>query len=236
MDFNGQMESPSEQPQNLHERAVRKENFVIGLLGALFFIGLWGHLFPITRPFMLLLTPYLLLMCGGLVFILALREEGAGLLLLALPTFLVTFTLEALGVATGAIFGAYRYGPVLGKHFFNVPPIIGFNWVLVVLGFSRLVWSRFCIRYAPLGAFVTALLCVLFDYIMEPVAVALNYWTWTGGTIPLKNYAAWFLISYIFALPTWYLKETLKAKALQGYILIQAGFFILLRFGLAFVR
>ncbi|WP_304225540.1 carotenoid biosynthesis protein [Gracilinema caldarium] len=185
---------------------------------------------------MLLLTPYLLLICGGVVFILALQEEGAGILVWATPTFLVTVTLEALGVATGAIFGAYRYGPVLGKHFFNVPPIIGFNWVLVVLGFSRLVWSRFRIRYAPLGAFVTALLCVLFDFIMEPVAIGLNYWTWTGGSIPLKNYAAWFLISYIFALPTWYLKESFKAKTLQGYILIQAGFFILLRFGLAFAR
>jgi len=150
-------------------------------------VGLWGHFFVLTRSLMLLLTPYLLLLCGLAVFGLTLWEEGWNLPLWALPTFLITFALEAIGVATGMVFGDYHYGPVLGAHILGVPPIIGFNWVLVVLGFSRLVRGAFRIRYAPVGVLLATLLCVLFDYILEPLAIRLDYWTWAGGIFPLKT-------------------------------------------------
>ncbi|MEJ5189208.1 carotenoid biosynthesis protein [Treponema sp. J25] len=211
----------------------KMESLLLVILGIIFFVGLWGHLLPITRSLMLLFTPYLLLVGGLVVFALTVREQGKALFFWALLTFVITFALEAIGVATGAIFGDYRYGPVLGTHIFGVPPIIGFNWVLVVLGFSRLVRGTFRIRYAPIGALLTALLCVLFDYILEPLAIRLDYWTWTGGDIPLKNYASWFLISLGAALPTWFFKKEPTSLLVQGYILIQAVFFILLRVGLA---
>ena len=42
---------------------------------------------------------------------------------------------------------------------------------------------------------LTALLMVVFDFVMEPAAVKLRYWTWQDGIIPLQNYIAWFLVS-----------------------------------------
>ncbi|MBK7868300.1 MAG: carotenoid biosynthesis protein [Ignavibacteriales bacterium] len=45
----------------------------------------------------------------------------------AVSTFVVTFTLEAVGVATGVIFGKYTYGPTLGPGLFNVPILLGIN-------------------------------------------------------------------------------------------------------------
>ncbi|MCX7656594.1 MAG: carotenoid biosynthesis protein [Treponemataceae bacterium] len=221
--------------QSMSAASQKGEIVLLIMLGIIFCMGLGGHLFVPTRPLMLLSTPYLLLICGLVVFAFTVREQGKALVFWALPTFVLTFALEAFGVATGIIFGDYRYGPVLGTRIWGVPPIIGFNWVLVVLGFSRLVRGTFRIRYAPLGAFLTALLCVLFDFILEPLAIRFEYWIWTAGDVPFKNYAAWFLISYGTALPTWFITEEPKSLILQGYILIQTLFFIFLRLGLAFL-
>lgn len=205
------------------------------ILGIFFFTGFLGHLIPLFKPLMLLLTPYLLLICGLITFSVTLTEQGPVLILWAVPTFLITFALEAVGVATGQIFGAYRYDSILGTQFWGVPPIIGFNWVLVVLGIARFVKKELHVSHAALGAFIAALLCVGFDFILEPLAISLGYWTWDTGTVPFKNYAAWFLISYISALPTWYFRQQTRSIVLEGYIIIQAVFFILVRIGLAFI-
>ena len=59
------------------------------------------------------------------------------------PTFAsLARTAEAVGVRTGAIFGAYSYGDVLGARLLAVPPVIGFNWTLTLLG--ALLLGRRC--------------------------------------------------------------------------------------------
>jgi uncharacterized membrane protein len=41
-----------------------------------------------------------------------------------------------------------------------------------------------------------ALLCTLYDFVLEPFASSLrHYWIWTEGTIPPLNYLAWFILS-----------------------------------------
>ena len=40
-----------------------------------------------------------------------------------------------------------------------------------------------------------ASLATIFDALMEPVAVRLGYWQWSGGVIPWFNYASWWLVS-----------------------------------------
>ena len=37
-----------------------------------------------------------------------------------------------------------------------------------------------------------------FDILMEPAAMALNYWNWENGVVPFQNYLAWFVLSFIF--------------------------------------
>jgi putative membrane protein len=205
-------------------------------LGIFFFAGFIGHLLPQTRTLMLYLTPYLLLLFGLIALAVTIKEQGWVLLLWVIPTFLITFALEVIGVATGLIFGAYQYGPVLGRHLWGVPLIIGFNWALVVLGIARFVRKNLRITYPALGALVVSLFCVLFDVILEPLAIRLDYWTWEAVQVPFKNYVAWFLISYIFALPTWLFRREEKSIMLEGYIAIQGIFFILVQLGLAYIK
>jgi putative membrane protein len=110
----------------------------------------------------------------------------------------VGFLLEVIGVRTGLIFGAYTYGGVLGPKVLGVSLLIGLNWALIVMGGVTL--ARSLVGSALPAAVLAGIFTVAFDWIMEPVAVRLGYWTWTGGAIPLRNYAAWFLISGSLAL------------------------------------
>ncbi len=41
---------------------------------------------------------------------------------------------------------------------------------------------------------------LLMDLLIEPVAIHLGYWSWTGGDIPIQNYLSWFVISLVMAL------------------------------------
>jgi len=75
-----------------------------------------------------------------------------------------------------------------------------------------------------------ATLAVLFDYLMEPVAIKLGYWQWLDkGEIPLYNYICWFIISMILLYIFHRLTFGKQNKFAVNLLLIQAMFFLLLR-------
>jgi putative membrane protein len=75
----------------------------------------------------------------------------------------------------------------------------------------------------------SALLAMFFDWVLEPVAVELGYWTWADGIIPWFNYATWWGVSAVIMLFFHFLpfrKHNLFAVHL---LMIQVMFFLLLR-------
>jgi putative membrane protein len=116
-----------------------------------------------------------------------------------------------IGVNTGLLFGKYEYGSVLGTGIQNVPWLIGINWFTVIyccgMAISHMQNWFFArspeaqLLLSPQLRFLSfisdgAMLAAFFDFILEPVAVKLGYWTWLGeGDIPFTNYLCWFLIS-----------------------------------------
>lgn len=74
-----------------------------------------------------------------------------------------------------------------------------------------------------------AVVATFFDWLMEPVAIQLGFWTWEGGTIPMLNYACWFVISAILLA----IQQQLRMKAQNHFaihlLIIQALFFLSLR-------
>jgi putative membrane protein len=223
----------------------------------LYAVGTAAHLYRPTLGLMTAMTPWFLLGCGLAVIWPSLRTGGRRFLLWGAAVYLVTFFLEALGVATGLVFGEYRYGPTLGLAAFGVPLVIAFNWAVVVYGAVRMAGRRK--RSDFMTAVMTGAVATMFDWIMEPVAIRLDYWTWAGGDIPLHNYIAWFVIATISA----YAYRKLVSSAIQPvdgeradgeradgeradgeradgagsqvgfYVLVQAGFFAALRAGWA---
>lgn len=205
------------------------DTLLIAILAALYAVGLVGHLVPATRRLMLSLTPWTLTLCGLAVTARAFTAFRPAALIWMAATAVVSFAFEAVGTATGRIFGPYRYGPTLGPSLFRVPLVIAFNWMLVVLGGLSL--SHVLGLPAPLRPVTAAAVAALFDFVMEPVAVRLDYWTWTtpDGRIPWRNYAAWFLIAFAAATAWTLLRLPPPSAVPASYLAIQAAFFTLLR-------
>lgn len=192
----------------------------------MFSVGVIGHIIPSLKPLMITLTPFTLLLTGIVTLYFSTQGSNAKLFIWGIIVYIITFSLEVIGVKTGYVFGSYYYGDVLGLKFFDVPLIIGFNWVLIILGAigiaSRIHKNVFQI------ALLTGIFAVLFDIMLEPVAIKLGYWNWTNGFIPLQNYYAWFGIAFFASLFGSKLKLDLEDSLFIYYFLIQFTFFIFL--------
>lgn len=167
-------------------------------------------LFTPYRDWFVQNTPLNLLLMAVLLIITQQKKNGAFFLFFA-TCYLAGFAVEWIGVNTGALFGHYQYGSVLGIQYGGVPLLIGINWFIIVYcagTISTLIYNWSSRQLAVMEAdikpsvqlisFITdgALLATFFDFVLEPVAVKLQYWQWLGnGDIPFYNYACWFLIS-----------------------------------------
>ena len=144
------------------------------------------------------------------VFALAHGYERLGwartLLLLGL-TFSISLLFESAGVATGVVYGGYRYTERLGPMFLGlVPCIIPLAWFMMVYPSlvialrvvpsrgKRLVW-------VVLVAGVGALAMTDWDLVLDPIMARFGYWTWEAGGayfgVPLQNYVGWWLTAFI---------------------------------------
>jgi putative membrane protein len=196
-------------------------------LGAFFAVGLAGHLSPSTRPLMMGLTPYALLVTAWIVAVPLVSERRPQVAVWAGATFAAGFALESAGVATGLVFGRYSYGTVLGPTLLGVPLLIGLNWPLVILGTVSLT-VRF-VRSPPAAALLAGALTAGFDWVLEPFAVSAGYWSWQAGSIPVQNFIAWFVISTLLALGFTARKLSVRSYIPSIAVAIQLVFFALLR-------
>jgi uncharacterized membrane protein len=204
-----------------------KEPFLsMGILGVVYLVGIAGILSPF-RDYFLILTPLNLL----LTLVLTLRRESIlktfPFLGFAVLAWTVGFFIEVAGVHTGAIFGTYQYGETLGLKVLEVPLMIGVNWLLLTYTAGELVR-----RLPPMNrlfrALLTASLMVGLDFLIEPVAIQLDFWDWEGAHIPFRNYAAWFIVANFLAfiyhsLP----RRSINQTAIFTFML-QIAFFLIL--------
>lgn len=136
-----------------------------------------------------------LLLCGIVVF----WSEGFKKKSL-LPLFVISvggYTLELIGIHTQLLFGDYVYGNALGIKLFEVPIIIGLNWYIIVLVSANI--TRLLKMNLLFSSLFSGLFCVFLDVLIEPVAIRLDYWSWTQGVIPIYNYVCWFIFSVLFS-------------------------------------
>ena len=176
--------------KNLTQAKVRQ--FIV----VWYVVGLAGFLLPFSRGLFEALIPVSVLL--NLFLLLRFHRPWNPLHVGAfLGVALLTIALEAIGTNTGLLFGSYAYGPSLGWQVFATPVLIGANWLVLLYGAVAIV-RRFAVlqRWVPFSAGV---LMVLFDFVMEPVAMATGMWDWAGGVVPLKNYLMWFVISVLLA-------------------------------------
>lgn len=209
------------------ERANNKIDFYSKIFFAIIFtVGVFGHWLTSTKNLMLLLTPFVLLISYGILFFFIIKTEDKNFLVWIVVTFIFTMICEIIGINTGLIFGDYVYGNTLGIKFLGVPPIIGINWVFVIIGSYQI--SSIISQNQVVRIMISAFIALVFDFILEPVAVKLDYWRWLGGEIPLLNYFSWFIIAIISLLLLSKLKMQLNTKIFEFFLIIETIFFLLL--------
>ena len=205
---------------------LSKPKILLGVIVILHLVGVVGLNLSGSREMINLLTPVNL----SITCILLLanhRSWGPRVSISFAVVALVGYFSEVIGVATGLLFGSYGYGEVLGLKLFDVPLTLGLLWLLMIYG-SRDIAQRISSNLL-LASFLGATFMTLFDFIMEPVAVELGYWSWENGIIPFQNYAAWFLISFILHLFVNYILSFERNLLGIGTFLTQLVFFISLR-------
>jgi putative membrane protein len=186
------------------------------------------------------MTPYNLV----LMFVLLVwnqQEKNKQFLNAFLIAFYVGIVVELIGVNTHKLFGFYKYGDVLGLKFFGVPILIGVNWFIIVFSayisagllLGKLHFNKehsknnFFARF--LQPLIGASIAVLFDWLMEPVALRLGFWFWNDNMIPIFNYTCWFIFSFLISLSFKVMKVG-TTNLFSSYLLgVQTVFFIFLR-------
>ena len=152
------------------------------------------------------------------------KNWNKGLLIFTLSSVIVGFLVEVVGVNSGIIFGKYKYGEVLGFKLFNTPLLIGLNWFL-------LTYSAGClVEKIRIGSFfkasISTFLLVLLDYLMEPVAMKHNFWSWHNGNIPEQNYIGWFFTSFLLSLLFQFTNWSKQNAVASAVFIIQFAFFL----------
>lgn len=203
-----------------------KAVYAIAVLILFFAVGVAGLAIPATHSLFVRLTPLSLLL--SLTVLLLFHPAWSTRLAIY---FLIIFTagllVEAIGVNTGVIFGEYAYGSVLGLTIWGTPLMIGVNWLMLIYT----TWDMTGRIRMPVFLRIpaSAILMVTLDFVMEPVAIKMGMWTWSGNVIPLQNYLAWFVISLLFFALASIMKIELRNKMSIPIWLILFTFFILLQ-------
>lgn len=190
-------------------------------------VGLGLSYFEITKPLFQFLIPINILFSLGVLFLFH-KENKKQLLISFFCVAFLSFLIEGIGVNTGEIFGSYTYETALGIKFWNTPLMIGVNWFLLLYCTQSLArqWTDNKWLVATLGA----TLMIVYDFVLEPIAVYFHFWRWDDGFIPLQNYIAWFLIAWFFHMSLQLFSFFPKNRLAQAIFFIQFGFFILLHF------
>lgn len=204
-------------------KKISLNKLLTGILIFFLSIGLIGFFTPYSEWFKSLSFQNLLLtfLLVTISFKAILKKYTLTLILI----FSLGYLCEVIGVNKGWIFGNYTYSDNLGLSILNVPIIIGINWAILTMG----AWQ--IIKYIKVNKYfqiiLGASLMVLFDFIMEPVAVELNFWSWENGIIPLYNYISWFGISIITMYFCFTFLNTNKGIVKQVFV-AQLIFFLIL--------
>jgi len=195
--------------------------FTLALLCIFYGVGTVGILSPHSELFVQLTFANLVL-TAVLLLSNAAGFGVRGVMAFALSVS-VGFFVELLGVKTGVIFGAYYYTERLGPRLLEVPLVIGLNWALLV--HATHAWLSERLRPRTFMAAVGATVMTSFDWVMEPVAIRLRFWLWQADVPPLRNYVAWWGLSFLLLLASDRISPRPKNRLARWVLAVMLLFF-----------
>ena len=202
------------------------EKRVVGIAAIVYAVGLAGLLFQATRAQVIGLTPLNLILSFTVPLVFQ-KKWTPGLFMGLICSGLCGFFIEYAGVHTGLIFGQYSYGKTLGPGWEGIPYLIGLNWAMLIYFTVSALSGR--IGNAWLISLAGASIMALYDFVMEPAAVKMGMWHWQGGIIPLQNYIAWFICSFVLIRLYLVMVKPEKNAIATSLLIVQMVFFIAIK-------
>ena len=204
-----------------NQEFLRLSIFFLWLINISGFFGITSdqsEFFLSTTPYVLSLTLLLLLLNHDLSD----NKSKIGLILI----FFLGLIVEILGVNYGLFFGEYSYGANFGPKIYEVPYLIGFNWVLLIIATGSLSDKLIKGKEIYKILFASSLM-VLIDLLIEKSAPKLDYWEFVISPVPFSNYLWWFIFSLCFQ---YIFFKTVKSK--EHYLSSNILFIQFLFFGM----
>ena len=201
---------------------LRFSIFFLWLINISGFFGITSdqsEFFLSTTPYVLSLTLLLLLINHDLSD----NKSKIGLILI----FFLGLIVEILGVNYGFFFGEYSYGANFGPKIYEVPYVIGFNWVLLIIATGSLSHKLIKGKEIYKILFASSLM-VLIDLLMELSAPKLDYWEFVISPVPFSNYLWWFIFSICFQYIFFKTVNSKEYKLSSNILVIQFIFFAML--------
>ena len=167
--------------------------FIVWLLNISGFFGILSE----EKDFFLSASPYVLSITLFLLIVNNFIDKK--FLVKLFLIFWLGLTVEILGVNYSIFFGEYQYGDNLGIKVFDVPLVIGFNWVLLIIitgNFASRIFSKSILGKVVFGS----IMMILLDLLIEISAPKLDYWEFAVHPVPFSNYFWWFIFSILFHL------------------------------------
>jgi putative membrane protein len=102
--------------------------------------------------------------------------------------------IEYTGLVTGWPYGQFVYTGNLGYKLFGILPwTVGLSWAPLVIGSVAMVYS--ITNKNILRIILPVLILVVFDLLLDPVAVNLGMWSYLNGgayyNVPVQNFLGW---------------------------------------------
>ena len=154
--------------------------FIVWLLNISGFFGILSK----EKDFFLSASPYVLSITLFLIIVNNFLDKK--FLIKLFLIFSLGLTVEILGVNYSFFFGEYQYGDNLGIKFFDVPLVIGFNWVLLIIitgNFASMIFSKSIMGKVVFGS----IMMILLDLLIEISAPKLDYWEFSVHPVPFSN-------------------------------------------------
>jgi putative membrane protein len=133
------------------------------------------------------------------------------------------YFVEVVGVNTGIIFGEYTYQTTLGWKVLETPVMIAVNWLILTYAVVYTLGKK--IKNTLYLALLSAVVLVILDFLIEPVAIKYNFWIWASDTVPVENYIAWFVVSFGLCYLMAHDKEKAKNDLAPYLLILQFVFF-----------
>ena len=174
---------------------VNKKSISIFIIWLVHISGLLGMLFYDLDFFAGYTSVNLTLM--SIILFFNFKLNSIHQILSVLSIFLIGMITEILGVNYGLIFGDYEYGNNLGLKLFGVPFLIGINWVILTAISANIAFFLTKNKSVLSTVFIGALLMLVMDFVMEPVAPKLDMWRFENLIVPTSNYIGWLIIGLL---------------------------------------